>query len=228
MEDIIKKHRNGEELTPEEENKVMQRILLVHRKQQLLKQLKTKKEEKNNPFGFIAIVWQRREHLAPAAAILLLVALGWWVWPKTPQYKQLTDTYLAEMPNYPSAKMGETDVVQENETGAKSAYTEKKFNEAATLFANIVATNHAQPIHRFYLAMSYMQQQNKPDYAAAIPQLITVQNTWADKALEANWYLGLAYIKTGQFDLARTELLKNMGKYKTTEIQALLAALPKN
>lgn len=225
MKEIIKKYRNNEELTQAEREKVQNHIASERNH---LKSLRTADTQ--------LIVRHRSTsnftRYAAAASVLLVVGIAFWLLnpSKQPsQYLALTNGYLTEAPSYGSTKLSiEGITIEENETKAKTAYAKGDFNAAATHLKAIIASGKATPEHHYFLALAYLHQNPSNDKAAIEYLLKTRQQSPNYSALEVDWYLALAYIRTNDTQAAKEALHRIDGKYKSKEVKFLLQALPSN
>lgn len=221
MRDLMQKFEQGE-LSETEEDQVFHLLAQKHEKNKL----KAIRAEQT-PMRVV----HRKPMLTmlKAASVLLIVGVGFWFFQSnsTPQYLKLTENYLETVPAYSDTKLSVPGMsIEENEAQAKTAYNKGSYTQAVTFLSNIIATGKATPEHHFFLAISFLHQ-SPPNNESAITHLLMVrQLSPNERKLEVGFQLALAYIRTKQFEPARTELRAIDGKYKTAEVRQLLSEIP--
>jgi TolA-binding protein len=107
---------------------------------------------------------------------------------------------------------------------AVSKYKVGNYKGAAASFADIMAGDTNQIAPRFYFAMSQIAA---GEYEQAINFLVPVVKNGGEYCKEAEWYLGLAYIKTGNKIKARNcfESLSQSEGYYSERSEKLLRRL---
>lgn len=152
-----------------------------------------------------------------AAAILLLLAAGWFI--LQPQgYESPSALAMATYEPYENITTG---TVRGNEanpaTKAFAAYDEGRFSEAATAFAELPAT----AVNKFYLAQSLLGSEQ---FAAAAAQLTDLTKAEFGLQQESAYYLALAQLGEGKVDQAK-QLLSEIGQTNNHPMQAQASKL---
>lgn len=136
-----------------------------------------------------------------AAASVALIALALWVPTFNQKPEELYAAYFQPHPNiFEVTLRGQTDPTLR--TRAFQAYDQQDYERAAALFAEVLKEkNDAGALmllgnSNLILDKTEMAKQNFMDLIASSDEL----------DLQAKWYLGMTYLKTGQADQARNLL----------------------
>lgn len=161
---------------------------------------------------------------AVAAAILFLIAIGWWLTREEPS--SITNLHANYYKPYePPSRLRGAAYNSEWEE-AINAYTQQQYKRAATAFSNIPVEQAPKYLSCFYGAISYLAL-DPPEASKALSlldQVLTVDN---DYQRPARWYRSLALLNLGQVVEAKAELrlLLQNGGYRKAEIEELLEDL---
>lgn len=163
----------------------------------------------------------RRWWLGIAAAVLLLLAAGWFVWqPSTPDYA--TPRLLAEATFEPYENLAGTLRGDAADAAAFAAYDAGQYAAAATAFAALPPT----PVRRFYQAQSLLAEQQ---YAAAASLLQELTSADFGLQAESTYFLALAHLGVGDVRAARRLLeqllLPDAAHPDRQAVEELLAAI---
>ncbi|WP_192350415.1 hypothetical protein [Algoriphagus sp. Y33] len=139
-----------------------------------------------------------------AAAVLALMAMGWWISSQIPQ--QPKDLYYAYFEPYPNTvePLVRSDAGQKGlSVQAFHLYEEGEYAKAGAAFGRLYQeSNKEQDL--FYQAISLMAAGKTTE---ALPLL--ERQEWTASYFEASqWYLALAYLKEEQLSQAKTHLKK--------------------
>lgn len=150
----------------------------------------------------------RYRYLAIAASLVFLLVVGQLFYSsnRTLNAVELADTYLqnSKMTEFGGIlRAGAAEDVPQWRKEANTAYAQDKYEEAARITQQIVATTAAEPQDFLLLGLSRLYM---GDDVAAIDVLKAGQmssqifNTYQD---EMNWFLSIAYLKAQQPEMAR-------------------------
>jgi predicted Zn-dependent protease len=153
------------------------------------------------------IPFYRKNTLAIAAAVLLLLAAGWFVLQSGDSEFNAPATYAANFEPYRNIAVQLTRSA-ENPTPEQEAYTayeNEDWSQAESLLANLPASD----VNNFYLAQVYLKQEKFPEAT----QLLNFLRKNDGFALHyaAEWYLAMAYLAQGDEDKA-LPLLKQISE----------------
>lgn len=161
--------------------------------------------------------------LAYAAALLLVLAVGWWALSQSVGY----DARQLAMDNFtPYENIAAGTVRGDNDTTAATAafadYDAGNYAAAAEKFSALPASN----VHQFYLGQSLLAQ---GEFAAAVT-IFTALSTEKDFALapESTYFAALSHLGQGQKEAARQSLesiIAIPGHPMLAEAKALLAKI---
>ncbi|MBL7856997.1 MAG: tetratricopeptide repeat protein [Cyclobacteriaceae bacterium] len=150
-----------------------------------------------------------------AAAASLICALGVWVYQSTSQSPE--KLYLAYFKPYVSIEATTRSNINPTErTVAFQAYEQGDYKLAATLFKSLLAENK-EPGILLLLGNANLMLDNTTE---AKNNFITLYTEFDDYDIQAKWYLGLCYLKSGDVEKART-IWKELGE---TEISYAIKA----
>lgn len=148
--------------------------------------------------------------VAIAASVLLLVAVGWWVF-RSPEPQVLYTAYYEPFPNL-IAPIDKSETAESLPAKALQAYERKNYQEAVQHFealqqaANRSVTDSLvfSADEQLYYGLSLLE--NRQERAA-----IAMLNTIADDPnaryqQAAQWYLALAWLKVGDLDKSKVVL----------------------
>ena len=112
-------------------------------------------------------------------------------------------------------------------TSAKSAYYNRRFEQAIRMFEDFIAQHPSDPLaanSQYWMAESYYAAGN---YRKALREFETVilRYPFSPKAADAQVKIGLCHIQLKNMDMARTELRKVRSQYPGYERQALVDSL---
>lgn len=132
--------------------------------------------------------------------------------------RQLTNPY----PD-PVVLMGPEEVTQDQNLYIR-AYSEKEYEQGIAPLERLIEKNQEDPELYFYLALCQLYQ-SKPDYEKAISNF--EESRRLKEAIygpRADWFISLAYIKSGQLDQAKVLLQKivDVKAWKSAEARVLL------
>ncbi len=159
------------------------------------KQMLNQKETKGNRSGnnrYIAYF------TGIAAGILLIIALVFLFTPRDKQYEELFAAHFTPYPNIVSP-------VQRSEDTTRSAWTlyeQGMYEQAAEYFKMETAGDPGNVSYQFYAGISLLAS-DKPSQAIDLLQKVEKADTTKFN-VQAEWYLGLAYLKSGKINKARS------------------------
>ena len=158
---------------------------------------------------------------AIAASILFFIGLGWYNYPLNPT-TSAAELYAANyIPPTFSTTRNNTNIAPSVASVVK-AYQQKEFETTIQQLAPYLQNNYDAKLG-LVLGASYLETEQWP---AAIKAFETVRNQ-SELKDDATWYLGLAYLKSNQLHLAKTEfqrllsnefLVTDKRKAKVTDI----------
>lgn len=148
----------------------------------------------------------RRQWLAVAASLLLVVA-AWWLWNSAnPKAQRLADNYLNEPFGLSSTTFRDDSQLAPQRKTALEAYQNRRYEAALSAVQSLITANQAQAADYFLAGLCYLYQPN-PDYTAAAGYLSQARSLDPSKFNdEIAWYLSLAYIKLKDYKKASFEL----------------------
>ncbi len=207
-------------LPEEEEDKIMEKLIVMNENDEL--RTKWNKSLSENTISQVPIEDKRffsvRRIMTLAAGFLILVTAGILLWPSSTDSTDLFRDAMSETVAYhPGSAKGESDSSVRSK--AITAFNEKKYAEAKTLFSAIGNTSEADA---FYLALSHI-------YLSETQEALDIFKQFDEKSMyneEISWYTALAYGISGNNDRA-TEILNNIsqGDYKYIESKSLIEKL---
>jgi hypothetical protein len=171
-----------------------------------------------------------RWSLAAAATVALLIASVVF-WPRTssPNYQQLAEQYVRELPVMADQLVFRKGQFQEDASRIKAneAYIEQDFVTAIQQWELLISHQKANNYDRFYLGVSYLRTTpSQPEKALALLQ--EAQSTTPELRQEINWIMALAYIRTDQLTKAQSLLqtIVQNDEYMSAKAAQLLQELP--
>ncbi|VAW20301.1 hypothetical protein MNBD_BACTEROID01-1186 [hydrothermal vent metagenome] len=163
--------------------------------------------------------------LAAAASVLLVIGLSAIVKFSTVSNEKLYDQYFETYPTFGISRSGVTDFMDQSLKQGLVLFNEQNYEEALGVFQQIINKDTKNPVVHFYAGESY---QNLKNYSQAITEYKSVvehnENLFVE---QAEWYIGLCYIKKGDIDLATNQfnkIVSDNGYYKQ-DAEALLRRL---
>ena len=94
---------------------------------------------------------------------------------------------------------------------AMQKFEQKDFDGAIKIFNSMKTTGNTNISSNFYKGIAYLEM-NKPNEAIKSLEVV-VKNENSEVLAEAEWYLGLAYLKANDLDNARKQFTKVSEKY---------------
>ena len=150
----------------------------------------------------------RRQWLAVAASLLLVVA-AWWLWNSAnPKAQRLADNYLKEPFGLSSTTFRDDSQLAPQRKTALEAYQNRRYEAALSAVQSLITANQAQAADYFLAGLCSLYQAN-PDDQGAVNYFLNARAADPAKfADEIAWYLSLAYIRQHQPEKATAELSK--------------------
>ena len=180
-------------------------------------------EKKQEVRGGGKIIGLYRWMAVAAAAIAFFLVYTFLI----PTSNQPTDLFAANFDPYPmllNERGGEPDIETAQLSEAIQAYSSGDYQQAIQGFQNLQNANNPLPAYQFYLALSYLANQESE---AAIPLFEAInQNVKHAFYEQSQWYLGLAYLQNDDPAKAK-EILASIaeGKYQYEAAQRLIQDL---
>lgn len=174
------------------------------------------------------VILPRRKRMvwwSAAAGLLLLIVAAAWIWSRGAANERLYEQYFTHLDNELTVSlMGETDT--DELTQALRPYNAHRYGEAADRIGAYLQ-KHTEPVAlRLYYGISLLET---GETEQAIDQFIELNNTLikSNYTRAADWYLALAYLRSGQLDTSRTLLREIAQSQHPNAVQAqnLLNAL---
>ncbi|MEM1318664.1 MAG: tetratricopeptide repeat protein [Bacteroidota bacterium] len=139
--------------------------------------------------------------LAVAAAVLLLLALGYWLFPRSSSPEQLYAQYYAPY-DIPFTSRGDNPdrMLQE----AADYFGQEGYAIALPLFRQLLQKEPQQPSLRFAEALCLLEMGKLPEAERSFKQVVQLPNPFYLD--HARWYLALIYLRQSQIYEARREL----------------------
>lgn len=159
---------------------------------------------------------------AAAAAILFLLAGGYWVIGTQQQSgASLAETYLEPYPDRITTMGSEADAL----TQAMAAYNQGRYEEALASFAELPEGAVSAELLNLYIGTSALET---GQFTQAERTLQRTARSATDYAAAGKWYLALTYLKQEKVAQARPllEELRSEGTYKRESATQLLETLP--
>lgn len=156
--------------------------------------------------------------MAIAACVVVLLGVAVWLNFSSPS---ATDLFASNFEPYDMVltqrSMGEDISVDLDE--AIINYIQGNYTEAELQFQQLAIINPDQPILKMYECISALAQGRSESSIACFNGLLGVPNL----SEQARWYLGLAFLQSGDMDMARETLEKiSEGTYQYKEAQDIL------
>ena len=162
--------------------------------------------------------------LAAAASVLLLVGLSTIKFSPV-NNDRLYDQYFEIYPTVGISRSADTEIMDNSFKQGLVLFNQEKYEEALNVFQHLIKEGKENPVLHFYAGESY---QNLQDYTQAITEYKSVIKHNENLFIEqAEWYIGLCYLKKGDISLAANQFNKIVaddGYYKQ-DAKALLRRL---
>jgi predicted Zn-dependent protease len=140
--------------------------------------------------------------LAIAAGFFLLIAAGWWIFSGGDRHLQLYEEYFVHLDNELTVSlMGDT--AEDPLRRAMRPYNARRYPEAAERIGEYLRGNEEEPPGlRLYYGISLLESGALDEAIDQLQQQVVMPP--ADSySRTAEWYLALAYLRSGQTDSAR-------------------------
>lgn len=132
---------------------------------------------------------------AIAAGLALLLSLGFWIFNNAPSPDNLYTEHFTTDPGLP-VSMGSTSTYEFSD--AMVDYKAGKYEKAISKWTELSVSDQRNDTLKYYIASSFL---NSEKFSEAIPLLEEVSSMPVSKfQSKAQWYLMLAYLKTGQME----------------------------
>jgi len=139
----------------------------------------------------------RLSGISAAAVIALLITLKILMPPVNTD--KLFSSYYQPMPTISPVTRGGGNSYTGSYASGIQSYRNGDYESAALHFNEAINADNSAVPPRFFLGITYLALGN---YSSAIELLNGIKGTGAEFSKEAQWYLGLAYLKTGEKDKA--------------------------
>lgn len=158
--------------------------------------------------GKVVFLKRRAFQMAVAASVVIAFGLFYVLRPTAMSGDDLFNEFYKPYPNIIHGV--ERSVIPELTLEQKAYYNYEagNYQEAINLFDEFLQENSNDNYARFYKAVSYM---GLGDYTQTIPQLEVLIAEDIELSNQAQWYLGLALVKTEQYEKA-TEVLTKLSQ----------------
>lgn len=155
--------------------------------------------------------------LMAAASVILIIGLGWFFWQPSPTYQELFLAYYdpTELPSY-------TERGTETENQVARLYQQGDYDR---LIIQMEETDEPKAELMLYYGVALLATNREEEAIDVFKEF--VQSPLLD-AQKGYWYMGLAYLKNGEEDLAIgafRKLIASGSKYKQEETRKLIKAL---
>ena len=163
--------------------------------------------------------------LLPLIAVLLLLLAALFYWfaqgVPTPSRPQLVAEQLAVTHPYNNSRSTEESATDARQVAADH-YQSENYAAAIVAWQSLYEVGSATVEDRFYLAQSYLYQENYSAAVALYEEILREERRLYQR--EAHWYLALAQLQLGQDERARQQLefLSQQRGWKSAEADQLL------
>ncbi len=147
--------------------------------------------------------------LAGVAAVIVL--LFFFLQPAmnspSPQSTSQLTAQLLEAERFPNLIVSKGHAsVSEMKLNAAEAYNKSDYTLAITLGEQIVADSEVQAVDWFYLALSYLYDNNYKEAIRCFGEVRQLKALGLQYQQETNWFMALSYLQTGAVEQAEKEL----------------------
>lgn len=141
-----------------------------------------------------------------AAAVSILIAIGFLFYDTQPDYQQLYATHFEPYPNVVSLTTRSDTNGEDITAVAFELYQARMYKEAATVFQGVYKEHPEEYVH-FYYGMSLLANDNTQEGINVLEKYPWHEEN-SDFTTAVNWYVGLGYLKLEQPNQARLYLQK--------------------
>ena len=184
-------------------NKELLESMQMHYKSALKDKLRALEDTAPAPFRKKASTWPTYKLAGIAAAVTILMALGYGLFFNQPDPQRTFAQYYS--PYYNVLEGTERSGNTTRGSLAMRLYDQQRYEEAARVFDRVVRQLPNNSAFRFYAALSQMSAGQADAAITNLQQVLkNPQDQWHEPA---RWYLGLAHLQQGDTEKAR-ELLQ--------------------
>lgn len=166
---------------------------------------------------------QRNHWWAAAASIAVLVVSGLFIFNQRLTPAEVFENYIEAYPNIDRPTTRGEIIEMDIEYRAYAAYDQYNYVLAIEFFNQMPETD-MDSINYLYLGISYLMNNQS---AEAINSLDLAQKNAGNLRNQVNWYLGMAYLKSGDLEKAKEvfTILKNSDYAKSGKAGKILKSL---